>query len=405
MRIARVVVSWLLVFALVGATGYASWRAWPRSHAGEHGAHYHCPMHPQVTSDHPGTCPICGMNLIVTVAAAPSTSAPSGLAQVSIDVDHQHLIGLQTQKVERGPVAGTWRTVGRLEVDPTQVRQTNVKFDGFVDKIFVDFVGEPVTTGQPLFALYSPTLFAAESDYLVTAKAVSGIGEEGSALKNASKLKLQLLDVPTWEIDRLDRTGVAARTFTIVSPIAGIVTAKTIVQGARVNVGDAPYTITDLSTVWMMADAYESDLARLAKGMPAALHLSAYPNEVFFGAVDFIDPMLDPASRTLKAHVHFMNPKGLLKPGLFGEVEFTEPARDGLRVPFDAIVDSGRRKIAYVASHDSFAPIEVQTGARNGDWIEVVAGLAEGQSVVTRATFLVDSESRLRASIAAAGTP
>jgi Cu(I)/Ag(I) efflux system membrane fusion protein len=176
------------------------------------------------------------------------------------------------------------------------------------------------------------------------------------------------------------------------------------VQGARVTPGEAPYEITDLGEVWVMADSYESDLARIRPGMKASLTLSAYPERMFSGKVSFIDPLLDAKTRTVKVHLHFMNPMRELKPEMFGEVTLAGLSREGLRIPTDAVIRAGTQDVVFLASGDGrFEPRVVKLGDKNGDGVEVTAGLAAGQEVVTRANFLVDSESQLRAALAASG--
>ena len=450
---------------------------------------YRCPMHPAITSDHPGACPICGMALVldadesggdaaVSSGAAASqvsgtTGAPAsrrvvgyrspmnpkdispaprkdemgmdflpiyedeittgtgagstaggagvasnkveGLAAVSIDPTRQQMIGLRTTRATRASLTASLRTVGRVEMDPTRVRRVNVKIEGYVERVFVDFIGKPVRKGQPLFSMYSPSLLAAQDEYLLAIKtrrqlgqAAGGAGAAGGStdrsgddLVAASRRKLELWDVPPEAIERLARAGEPTKTLTFVSPISGVVTAKNIVEGAALRPGDTPYEITDLRMVWVMADAYESDVTRVRVGMPATLTLASYPNHPFKGRVEFIDPLVDPKSRTTKVHVHVANPTGELKPEMFGEVVLEGKPRSALRIPTDAVIRSGSKDVVFLAlGAGRFAPREVHLGSRDGDFVEVVTGLVEGQEVVTRANFLVDSESRLRASLA-----
>jgi Cu(I)/Ag(I) efflux system membrane fusion protein len=429
---------------------------------GEKKTQYTCPMHPSIVRDQPGDCPICGMKLVPLKKATDSSaeadkggaakgerkiafyrspmdpkqtspvfrqdemgmdylpvyedevngSAPpvEGLATVTIDPMRQQLIGLKSVEVKEGSVGGSWRTVGRVEVDPTGVRKINIKVEGYVDRVFADFVGKPVRRGQPLFSIYSPDLVSAQSEYLLARKtqrqlAENGTtGESGESLVAAARQKLKLWDVPESEIARLERTGEVSRTVTFVSPIAGVVTAKNVVEGARIGPSETLYEITDLGHVWVMADAYETDLGQVKVGTPATLTLQAYPNRVFKGRVDFIDPVLDPKTRTAKVHLHFPNPNDEIKPEMFGEVVLQDKARQGLTIPADAVIQTGTKEVVFVDLGDGkFQPREVQLGEKSGDTVEVRSGLTQGQKVVTRANFLIDSESRLRASIASMG--
>jgi Cu(I)/Ag(I) efflux system membrane fusion protein len=424
------------------------------------GVQYQCPMHPTVVKDAPGTCPICGMNLVpmaahdhagATPAAAqaahvikfyrspmnPQQTSPvprkdemgmdyvpvyadeladsgpapvPGMATVAIDPARQQLIGLRTTEVTAGPVGGGWRTVAKIQVAPPQVRKVNVKIAGYVERVFVDFVGRSVRRGDPLFTLYSPDLLSAQNEYLLAlrtrAQLQAGglLAGNGAALVDSARRKLELWDVPRSEIDRLERSGKPLKALAFTSPINGVVTAKNIVEGASVQPGDIPYEITDLSELWVMADAYEADLSRVKVGMPATLTVRAYPDHKFKGTVSFIDPLLDPNTRTLKVHLHFHNPKGELKPEMYGEVALQGKEQQGLRVPFDAVIHTGSHDVVFVAvGEGKFQPREVKLGIKAGDYYEVKSGLAPGDQVVTRANFLIDSESRLKASLSALG--
>ncbi|MGZ6143268.1 MAG: efflux RND transporter periplasmic adaptor subunit [Myxococcales bacterium] len=405
---------------------------------------YHCPMHPNYTSDKPGDCAICGMKLVpieesdggkaehkIAFYRSPMNAAdvspvprkdsmgmdyvpvyedeaagggPEGLAEVHIDTQRQQLIGLRTAEVTKGPITGDWRTVGRVAVDETRVRKVNVKVDGFVEKLFVDFVGKPVRRGEPLFAVYSPDLLNAQNDYAlaVQTRAQLGGGPAGEDLVAAAKRRLELWDVPRDEIAHLDHGGAPLRDLTLVSPISGVVTAKNVVQGSKITAGDTPFEITDLSQVWVLADAHESDLPRVRLGTPVSLTLEAIPNKVFTGKVSFIEPVLDPKTRTVNVRLAFANPRGELRPQMFGEIVFHTRPHVGLRVPADSIIDSGDRKVVFVATGEGrFEPREIVAGDAAGDLVEVLKGVKAGEHVVVRASFLVDSESRLKAALAA----
>ncbi|HUL58272.1 MAG TPA: efflux RND transporter periplasmic adaptor subunit [Anaeromyxobacteraceae bacterium] len=416
---------------------------------------YTCPMHPSVVQDHPGNCPICGMKLVQAGAKATGAAdertvlfyrspmdpkvtshvpardemgmdylpvyadeagvAPvvPGLSEVTIDPSRQQLIGLRTAPVARGPVGGAWRTVGRVAMDETRVRHINLKVPGFVERVYVDFVGKLVRRGEPLFTIYSPELLSAQEEYLLALRTRGGLGEgglahDGDALVAAARRKLELWDVSTSEIDEIERTGKPVKNLTLRSPISGVVTKKDVVDGMKLDAGAMPYELVDLSAVWVLADVYESELRFVRLGMPATLTLNAYPDRPFRGKVVFVDPLLDPKSRTVKVRLEFPNPGGELRPEMFGEVVLQGQTREGLRVPADAVVDSGTKKVVFVAvGEGKFRPREIRIGVSDGASVEVISGLVEGEQVVTRGNFLVDSESRLRASLAelTAGSP
>jgi Cu(I)/Ag(I) efflux system membrane fusion protein len=415
---------------------------------------YQCPMHPSVVRDHPGECPICGMELVKVDQSKAKASGTAGvprrvlfyrspmdpkqtsptprkdemgmdylpvyedevsaspsvpdLATVDIDPARQQLIGLQTVEVSQGPVGGAWRTVGRIAVDETRVRHVNVKIGGFVERIYVDFVGKKVKEGDPLFSVYSPDLLSAQEEFLLAlktqralAKAGGVVSGDGDVLVAAARRKLSLWDVPASEIDRVAQTGVPTKTLTFYSPVAGVVTKKDVVEGMKLDAGAMPYEIVDLSSVWVLADVYESELRFVREGMGARLVLNAFPNREFKGKVVFIDPLLDPQTRTVKVRLTFPNPTGELRPEMYGDVVLLGKPHDGLRIPPDAVIDSGTQKVVFAAlGEGKFQPRTVQLGERDATHAEVLSGLTLGERVVTRANFLIDSESRLRASLA-----
>jgi len=456
----------VLVAAIVaGTVGVAAYWVGHRTGAGAAGektsseAHetYVCPMHPSIVSDHPGECPICGMKLVPLAGQKsddgrktparsgerkplfyrspmdPKVTSPTpakdsmgmdfvpvyedelsggsqipGQAVVDIDPARQQLIGLTTAPVTVGSVGGSWRTVGRVAMDETRVRHINVKVPGFVERINVNFVGQTVRRGEMLFALYSPEALAVQEEYLLALRTQGqlakggALSSDGDALVRAARRKLVLWDVPESEIDRITRTGEVTKTLAFTSPVAGVVTKKDVVEGMRLEAGAMPYEIVDLSQVWVLADVYETELRQVRVGMPATLTLNALPNREFQGKVLFIDPILDPQTRTVKVRLAFPNPKGDLRPEMFGEVVLRGEPREGLRIPQDAVIDSGTEKLVFVAlGEGKFEPRRVRLGDVDGNNVEVVSGLAAGEQVVTRANFLIDSESRLRASLAA----
>lgn len=408
---------------------------------------YQCPMHPQIIMDHEGTCPICGMTLVAMENSKPkekgkivfyrSPMNPSLTSQVpmkdemgmdyvavyegdlqgegkgtdthaavTIDHERQQLIGLTTTKVVDGQVSGEFRAVGRVVVDETRVRKVNVKVDGFVEKLFVDFMGKPVAKGAPLFSLYSPEFVSAQREFLLalkTQKALAGgtMQASGGDLLDAARRRLSLWDVPKEAVENLERTGEVLRALTLRSPISGVVTAKNVVEGARITPSDIPFEITDLSSVWVQVDIYEAEIARAKVGMSAELTISTYPGRVFKGRVAFVDPLMDPKTRTARVRLEVPNPKGELKPEMFGEVVLRGQGHKGILIPLDAVLDAGTSKVVFIALGDGkFEPREVTVGAGAGENVEILSGLKSGDEVVTRANFLVDSESRLKAALA-----
>lgn len=403
---------------------------------------YHCPMHPDIVRDEPGECPVCGMRLVADSASAmsapadrkvafyrnpmdPSVHSPvplddpmgmayipvyedelggaapvPGLAGITIDPAYQRLIGVRTALAEEGPIGGAWTTPAKVAADETRVRKITTKTGGFVDRLFVDFMGKPVRKGQPLFALYSPELYSAQQDLALAVKSKDALGGDGAALVQAAEKRLRLWDVPDAEIQRLERGGEPQRDLVFVSPVSGVVTAKNVVQGARLMPGDTPFEVTDLAEVWVMADAYAADLPKLKTGAKAAFTSPALPGRTFTGRVAFIDPVIDPQTRTAKVRLAFANPRGELRPETYGEAVFMGSDQKGLRIPFSAVIDDGDRKVVFVdEGNGHFVPHQVELGAQDADWAEVKSGLKAGDRVADKAAFLLDSEARRRAAL------
>lgn len=408
--------------------------------------HYTCPMHPEIVRDEPGDCPICGMRLVAQ--GTPSPTAPTareiafyrnpmdpsvhspvpmkdpmgmeyvpvyqdelggaapvpGLADVSIDPSYQRLIGIRTVEVEEGAVGGGWTAPAKVAVDETRVRKIATKTGGFVERLFVDFVGKPVRKGQPLFTLYSPDLYSAQQDLVLAVKAKASLGKDGDALVEAAVRRLQLWDVPFAEIAQLEQGGSPQRDLVFTSPVSGVVTAKQVVQGARLQPGDTPFEVTDLSEVWVLADAYAADLPKLKVGAEASFTSPSFPGRTFHGRVAFLDPVLDPQTRTAKVRFAFPNLKGELRPETFGQVAFQGTGRKGLRIPFDAVLDDGTRQVVFVdQGQGRFSSRRVELGARDGAWVEIVKGLEVGERIADKATFLLDADARRRAALAGGG--
>lgn len=399
---------------------------------------YQCPMHPAVVQDHPGLCPICNMKLVKVTPAKvePQTKTPrfyrspmdpkitspvpmkdsmgmdfvpvfddadtrsevDGLGFVELDPARQQLIGLKTAQADVGVVGGALRTSARVSVDETRVRKVNVKVGGFIEKLYVDFVGKPVRKGQPLYSLYSPEILGAENELLVAKKM------NDAQLLAASRRKLELWGVPSGELERLEREQTASGVVTFLSSVSGVVTAKDVVEGSRVELGAMPFEIVDLSTVWVWADVYETELRFITPGLTASLRLDAWPGREWQGKVLFVDPVLDAKTRTARVRLAFSNAQGELKPEMFGEVTLAREARPVLRIPADAVVQTGTQQVVFVARGEGrFEPRVIEVGERGREFVEVLSGLVAGEAVVTRANFLVDSESRLRASLSRLG--
>jgi multidrug efflux pump subunit AcrA (membrane-fusion protein) len=351
-------------------------------------------MNPTHKFDKAGKAPD-GMDLVPVYddggAAAPSSV--DGYANVKLTSDRQQLIGVQTGMTEMRSLGRSVRTVGRVAVDETRLYKINTKFDGYIEKLYVNVTGQQIRKGEPLFSVYSPDLLSTQQEYLLALRAA----KTSPSLLAASRQRLLLWDITPAEIRQLERTGTARKSVTIYSPTSGFVLNKIAVEGARVTAGEPLFEIANLDHVWIQADVYESELQFIRIGATAAMTLSYIPGRTWNGRVTFIAPTVDPMTRTVKVRVEFDNRDGALKPDMFADVVIAQPERQVVVVPDSAVLQTGTRSVVFVVKPDgTFEPREVSVGTKTEQVYEVRSGLAAGEKVVTQANFLIDSESRLR---------
>ncbi|MFB3902540.1 MAG: efflux RND transporter periplasmic adaptor subunit [Acidobacteriota bacterium] len=393
---------------------------------------YHCPMHPTYVSDKPGNCPICGMKLVpiepvssATAAGEPDADhaghrAPGpggtegaspvpGYSPVNLSPERQQLMGITLARAEELPLEQSIRTFGRVTYDETKLNHIHTKFDGYIEKLYVNYVGQFVKKGQPVFTIYSPELYATQKEYLLALRAREQFGDLTDRrsgpkidLVEAARQRLELWDIGDEAIRRLEETRQPIHAVTIESPVTGFVTAKTAVEGLRVMPGDTLYDVVDLSTVWVMADIYEVNLPFVRVGQHAEMLLPYQPGRKLSGRVSYIDPTLDEKTRTVKARIQMANPQGTLKPEMYGDVIIHGSRGFGVAVPDDAVISTGERNIVFVARGNGlFEPREVTVGVKVRNLYEIKSGVSAGEQVVTGANFLLDSESKLKASLTA----
>ncbi len=317
-------------------------------------------------------------------------------------------IGVRFGVAERRPLERTVRTVGRVEIDERRLAHVNIKIEGWIDELYVNYTGERVARGQLLFTVYSPELVATQREYLLALRSQRTLGRSefpevaagAQSLLEVTRQRLQLWDIPEHQIRDLERTGTVLRTLHIHSPITGTVINKVALAGMHVNPGDELYTIADLSRVWILADIYEYELPLMKIGQHATVSLSYDPGTVFEGRVAFIYPTVDPQTRTAKVRFEIGNPGELLKPGMYATVELRIPLGTRLVIPREAVLDSGERQVVFISHRGGVLEWRtVQLGLRVGDWVEVLEGVQAGEQIVTSANFLIDSESRLKAAV------
>jgi RND family efflux transporter MFP subunit len=337
----------------------------------------------------------------------PATADPAR-GDVQIDPQRQQLIGVRVVSVERTPLTGAVRTTGIVRYNETRLADVNVKLDGWIRELYVDYTGQPVTKGQRLFSFYSPDLLATQNEYLLALKTrdqlrtppVGDAHEYADRLVDAARQRLALWDVPADQIEALEKTRQPLMTVTFPSPASGYVMEKQVVQGMHVTPGQTLYKLADLSEVWVEADVYEQELPSVRVGQRAVITLDAYPGESFDGRAIYVYPFVEENTRTVKVRFQLANPRGRLRPGMFANVQLQEAGGSGLTVPANAVVDSGTQQTVFVARGEgSFTPRQVKSGRRLGDRIEILSGVKEGEQVATSAAFFLDSESQLRAGL------
>jgi Cu(I)/Ag(I) efflux system membrane fusion protein len=403
---------------------------------------YTCGMHPQIIKKEPGNCPICGMALVPvrantnghTTAAAvgsgerkikyyKSSMNPgevsqkpgkdsmgmdlvpvydeTGTAGEAIQIDPVTLqrMNLKTGLVTRGPVLREFRTVGSVAYDEAGLLDITTKYEGWIEKLFVNTTWAAVKAGDPLFEIYSPDLYNAELNYVV---ALRSEGEAGGPLTRASLARLQLFDVPAEFTAELQSSREAKRTFVFRAPSDGVVIEKMALAGQMMKPGERIFRLADLSHVWVLAQIYEQDLPFVRAGQEATIRATYGPERTIEGRVTLLLPQVEEQTRTATARIVLPNPDGSLRPGMFVDVRFAaQIADDAVLVPDLAVLRSGEHNTVFLANPDgSFAPREVRLGVRSqGNLYQVLDGLDGGEQVVTSGQFMLDSESQLRDAI------
>ena len=411
---------------------------------------YTCGMHPQVVQDHPGNCPICGMKLtpIRKQSGSADASTPSGERKIkyykstmmpgevrqtpgkdsmgmdmapvyesaanesrtiAIDPSTIQTMGIRTAEVARGPLRHVIRTVASVDYDETALADVTTKYKGWIEKMYVDATGALVNPGDPLFEIYSPELYSAQTEYLAALGTESGSpSAEDHVLLDSARTKLKFYDLSDAQIAELEKTRAAKKTLTISAPMSGFVVEKNIVAGQMVEAGMKLYRLADIGVVWVYAQVYEQDLSAVQLGQEATMTLSYLPDRKFRGRVTYIYPTVDEKTRTARVRMEFHNPGYFLKPGMFATVELVaDIAPLALLVPDSAVLRSGQKNTVFIAlSGGKFEARTVALGlSAENNQDQVLAGLSEGERIVTSGQFMLDSESQLREAIQKMSNP
>ena len=410
-----------------------------------------CAMHPSVRLRDPGKCPICSMDAVPVWKKDNSKQQPTTQAKmedqdsaedgedmtgmqghdhstmgVSTKKDNggeskstftvspyrQQLIGVKTEPVMVRTLDKEIRTVGMVTLDESKIYNVQTKYTGWIDKVFVDFRWQHVNIGQPLFSIYSPELVTTQEEYLLALKSKNILGDSqfpdissgANSLLEASRRRLELLDVSSSQIKELERTGKVKTNLTVYSPVKGHVAQKNAFENMFVEPNTTIYKIADHSVVWVQVDIYENEISLVKLGQSAVMTLPSYPGEEYIGDVTFIWPHLDPETRTVKVRLEFPNPDLKFLPEMYANVVLDIPLGERLTVPGSAVLRTGKMDIVFVDKGQGNMEIRrVQLGRKAGGYYEVLRGLSEGEKVVSRANFLIDSESKIQAAAATWG--
>jgi Cu(I)/Ag(I) efflux system membrane fusion protein len=351
-----------------------------------------CTMHPQIISDKPGVCPICGMEL-VRKNIDESSDAPDMKNMLKLTDNKLVLGNVGTVHVSKEELRKQVSAYSYLDFADQNRKVIPAKFNGRIEKLYIDKTGDYIKRGQALFEVYSPDLVQAQNDYLIALNSEKNM----SILLNSAKKKLLLFGITEAQIKELEKTKEIKMTITYYSPISGIVIEKKVQEGMYFNEGTTLYDLADLSLLWNIAEIFESDLNMVNIGSKVKITLQAFPGEVFDGKVSYIYPVVNPQTRTIKIRSELLNAKGRLKPQMYGETVFERNFGTGLVVPSDAILFTGKRNIVWVKAGDGmFEPREVTVGMKINDKYQILSGLSEGEEIAATGGFLIDSESQLK---------
>lgn len=372
--------------------------------AGDKPQYYNCGMHPWVILPNPGACLVCRMELT-------PIDPDKFTGEIVIDPVITQSIGVRIEPVTTGPLVRTIRTVGTIDYDETTVRDINIKVPGWIEELHVDYLGAEIKAGDPLFDFYSPDLYVAQEAYLRALKDLNRLGSEAAPnivsdaleMVDSARVQLEYYDVTPKQVEALASREEATKTMTVFTRYDGVVIEKHANEGMRVDQGMRVYRIADLSKVWVMVTLYEYQLPFVQEGQNAVMTLPYIPGQRFEGKVIYIYPYLDKKTRQVNVRLEFENDAGLLKPGMFANIELANTlARERTLAPRSAIIDTGERQVAFVSlGAGKFEPRDVRTGVESDEGqVEILDGLRPGELVVTSGQFLLDSEAKLREALA-----
>lgn len=352
--------------------------------------YWYDPMVPGQKFDKPGKSPFMDMMLEPKYANEGSNGEEGGVAISSQTAQN---LGIRLEKVQMAKFGESLSAVGRIEADERRFYAVQTRMPGFVEKLAVRAMGDPVSKGQKIAEIYAPEILAAQQEYL-TLTTLKEVDVDGS-LKQAARSRLKLLGMSEAEIEAITTTGKASPRFGVYAPASGVLTELGVREGAQLMSGTSLMQITDLSQVWLVAEVPERDAARLKTGLAAEVQLQSLAGEVFKGKVSYLYPLLNGTSRTLQVRVELPNKQNRLRPGMYGNVLFTGQTYEAMSVSTESIIATGKRKIVIAKERGGYRPVEVITGQERDTYTEIMSGLKVGEEIVTSGQFLIDSEASL----------
>ncbi len=379
--------------AVIAALALVLWFQWRK------------PVHPAASSSTAGA---------VSPQATVAPAAEPPLAPVQLTPERMQTIGVQLAKVEMQNVIDEIRASGNVEINERQVAYVQTRFPGWIRQVYADASYQFVRKGQPLFTIYSPDLVTTEQEYLLAKKnaeavqssTVSGVASGSQTLLAATRQRLEQWEVPDSEIQKLESSGKVISDLTFNSPVSGYITERNALPNMYVQPETRLYTVADLSGVWVYANVFQTDLGKLKPGNPAVITVDAYPGQAFSGRVSEVLPQVDVNTRTARVRIVMPNPGLKLMPGMYVNVSLKVPMGRQLVVPSSAVLHAGLRQVVFVSqAQGNFEPRDVEIGEQAGDKVIIVKGLEAGETVVSSANFLIDSESQLQAAAGAFAPP
>ncbi|NTW99293.1 MAG: efflux RND transporter periplasmic adaptor subunit [Geobacteraceae bacterium] len=411
----------VLIVAVSIGGGWLYKKGWFKDDGGGHSKLEHavktlytCSMHPFIIKDKPGTCPICGMELIKKIDSAPADGGAQTaeqkqqadmLGHVSLSPTQRVMANVATLEVKKATLNKEINAVGIVQYDQSRQAKVTAWIAGRIDKLNVTTVGAYVSKDKPVAEVYSPDLLATQQEYLLAVKSreqlknspIPSISQNGDGLVASSKQRLMLFGVKESQIAELEKAGKPNIRLPIYTPQSGVVIEKMVQQGQYVNTGDPLFNIADLSTVWVEIEVYENEFPNIHVGQTVEIRSQSFPGKPFTGRISFIYPFLDPKTRTVKARVEMPNPGMKLKPDMFVNAIIKVPLGSAIVVPVTAVMDTGKRQTVWVeTSPGMFEPRDVQVGQQTDDKVQILSGLNPGDKVAVSGSYLIDSESQLK---------